>query len=430
MAFEGTVDQFPEATKSKEELLARAKEVVWYHTLPLSKDYTTPGIFALHDYVPYYLVPPSLKGVECLEVGAGNGYWSYELEKRGAKQVVATDIGDFGETDFSKMPGVDRPGMSGPGAFGEPLRIAATLYKSKLIYKLCSVYDLAPQRVGTHDLVFCGSMLMHLFGPHVALQRMSSICKNALLITTETEMSLDGASLVQFRGHEIPYVHFIPSPSALVNMIRCCGYEKVVRGPTFFLKFRDPAKPDLICHTSCIGLKDAAKPCFDLPRPQPVAQADRTADVELISHPVRVSPGQVFEAYVRVKNTGRTAWRGEENTPTALKLGFEVQTRSGGKVVPVGKVVESALPFLDYLPAGLTTLAKFTAQAPTVPGKFRFKPVVVQNGAVFRTNDVAVELEVDPNGAPPVTAPTSLRSVLSRVSPQGLKKFARKLLPK
>src|SRR5262249_46319894 len=148
----------------RSELLARAKEVGWYHTLKFGEDYTTPGYFDLDEFIPYYLMPGSLQGLDCLEVGTGNGYWSFVMEKRGARRVVATDISDFSETDFSSKPDTVKMTRNKPGAFGEAYRIAATLTGTKNCYKFCSVYDLSPERVGMHDLVFCGSMLMHLFG--------------------------------------------------------------------------------------------------------------------------------------------------------------------------------------------------------------------------------------------------------------------------
>src|SRR5712692_7649815 len=106
MAFEGTIDQFPEARQGRPELLARARELAWYHTLRLDETFTTRGMFALDEFLPYYMLPDSLTGLRCLEIGTGNGYWSFQMEGRGAEHVIATDIADYSQTDFSRVPGV------------------------------------------------------------------------------------------------------------------------------------------------------------------------------------------------------------------------------------------------------------------------------------------------------------------------------------
>ena len=63
MAFEGTIDRFPEHGRSRVELLERARQLSWYHTLRLDDTQTTQGIFALDEFQPYYLVPESLRGL-------------------------------------------------------------------------------------------------------------------------------------------------------------------------------------------------------------------------------------------------------------------------------------------------------------------------------------------------------------------------------
>jgi 2-polyprenyl-3-methyl-5-hydroxy-6-metoxy-1,4-benzoquinol methylase len=400
MSFEGTFDQFPEAAKSREALLARAKELPWYHAFPLGDGFTAPGLFDLTEYVPYYLLPAALRGLSCLEVGTANGFWSFQMEQRGAGRVLATDIKDYNNTDLSRTPATPPAPPAPEGSFHEPFRIAACLRRSRVEFGYCSVYDLAPAPVGTFDLVFCGSMLMHLFGPLVALQRMADVCKNTLLLTTETELTLDGSNLVQYRGQQLSYVHFVPAPSALVQMLQSCGYEQVVRGPTFYVDHRDRVRhPHRVCHTACVGLKDAARPCIDLPPPGPVAAAHRQAAVEVLSAPARAMPGQSCEIYVRVKNDSPAAWRGEGEA-TGLQLGYEIQhVSASGKASGWGPAVVSPLPFLDYLPAGLASMARLVIPIPEGPQKVRIRPVVLQQGGRFRSNEACAEVAVGPGFA-------------------------------
>ena len=157
------------------------------------------------------------------------------------------------------------PAPSPEGSYGEPFRIAAVLNRSRVNYKICSVYDLSPERVGVFDLVFCGSMLMHLKNPMAALGRIASVCGNCLVITTQTEIGFDGDSAARYLGHDIPFVHFVPSPDCIANMLKACGFAAVLRGPTFYLRFRDrQANQEALCHTSLVCLKDPEHPCIDI----------------------------------------------------------------------------------------------------------------------------------------------------------------------
>ncbi len=75
---------------------ARAREAVarnplWYHTIDVAPGVSTPGVFDLRPVVG--LLPwPDVRGKRCLDVGTYDGYLAFELERRGAAEVVVTDI--------------------------------------------------------------------------------------------------------------------------------------------------------------------------------------------------------------------------------------------------------------------------------------------------------------------------------------------------
>jgi 2-polyprenyl-3-methyl-5-hydroxy-6-metoxy-1,4-benzoquinol methylase len=63
----------------------------WYHTIEFPDGSATPGQFDHRDLVPHYGLPEDLAGKRALDVGSGNGFWAFELEKRGA-DVTSLDI--------------------------------------------------------------------------------------------------------------------------------------------------------------------------------------------------------------------------------------------------------------------------------------------------------------------------------------------------
>jgi len=410
MGFEGTIDQFPEAQNSRSELLARARQLTWYHSLRLDDSLTTSGLFALDEFVPYYLLPDSLDELRCLEVGAGNGYWSFEMERRGAPHITATDIADYSQTDFSTLFGKPplTTGPSAPGAFGEPLRVAASLLNSRVEYRLRSVYDLSPSTVGTHDLVFCASMLMHLFAPFLALRRIADICRDTFLLTTQTAPTLDGEPLVLFKGHEIPYVHFIPSPTCLLEMVRACGYERVLRGPTFMLRLRD--RSDEFPHTTLVAQKRVAGSRVLLSSPRFLDAAERRASVAIISAPRAVAPGATFYILVQVTNGSDTTWHASAGD-LALNLDYEARLVTPFEATEWTFVI-SGLPLVDYLPAHLSTVARLRVVAPPREGTLHIRPVVHQRRERFHGDIATCAVEV--------TASTPPTRIQSGTRPAGL----------
>jgi len=75
----------------------------WYHTLELAPGVVTPGGFDLRDMPDKVGLPASLGGQRCLDVGTFDGFWAFELERRGASEVLALDV-----------PAADRtPGVGG-----------------------------------------------------------------------------------------------------------------------------------------------------------------------------------------------------------------------------------------------------------------------------------------------------------------------------
>src|SRR5215210_2436846 len=65
----------------------------WYHRVELPGGVVTPGTSPAS--VKSYRLPDRLDGKRVLDVGAWDGFWTFEALKRGAKQVVAID--DFSD---------------------------------------------------------------------------------------------------------------------------------------------------------------------------------------------------------------------------------------------------------------------------------------------------------------------------------------------
>src|SRR3954447_21262848 len=75
-------------------LAAEADGYPWYHTLELGDGAVTKGMFDHRPHMHHYPIPADLTGKRCLDVATMDGYWAFEMERRGAASVTALDLED------------------------------------------------------------------------------------------------------------------------------------------------------------------------------------------------------------------------------------------------------------------------------------------------------------------------------------------------
>src|ERR1700722_16841200 len=139
-------------------------EKAWYHTISLPDGTCTPGIFDCRPVAATLPWPSAVDGGRCLDVGTADGFWAFEMEKRGAAEVIAIDVDDpkpLPSTPASRVGGLQ---SDPPPAINFAHRFASAhrALGSRVERIACSVYDLDPATGGRFDVVFCGTLLTHL----------------------------------------------------------------------------------------------------------------------------------------------------------------------------------------------------------------------------------------------------------------------------
>jgi tRNA (mo5U34)-methyltransferase len=229
------------------EVRRRLEEIGWYHTQELAPGLTTPGMFDLRPYVDRYGIPEELTGKRVLDVGTFEGFWAFELERRGA-DVVALDVDRIQELDW---PPRLRP--SEDARRGEGFELARRALGSSVERIGCSIYEATPERLGgTFDLVFCGSVLIHLRDPMLALERMAGLCAGELVFADEysRRLALLPWGGAEFRGESPWSTWWRPAPKTWLGMVRCAGFEDVREHGRFRMRFREQggAVPHVVLH--------------------------------------------------------------------------------------------------------------------------------------------------------------------------------------
>ena len=207
----------------------------WYHTIELGGGLVSKGVYDHRPIVDRYGFPESLEGKSALDVGTCDGFFAFEMERRGADPVVAIDLARYG--DFDWLPWI-REKLGRDADRRHNFDTAHAMRGSKVRHRICSVYDLSPETVGTFDCVFCGSLLLHLMNPLQALVNIRSVTREMAIVETTTSATLERASrggkpLLSFGyraresdlGESCIYWRF--STAALEEMLLYAGFSRV-----------------------------------------------------------------------------------------------------------------------------------------------------------------------------------------------------------
>jgi tRNA (mo5U34)-methyltransferase len=129
-------------------------------------------------------IPEDLSGMTVLDIGAWDGYFSLEFERRGAKRVLAIDTyaWDHGALDC--------------------FLLVREHFNSKVEYRRMDVHDLSPDEIGRFDLVFCAGVLYHMRNPLIGLERIRSVTAGRLILETH--------SLLPAAHEWVPLITFFP----------------------------------------------------------------------------------------------------------------------------------------------------------------------------------------------------------------------------
>ncbi|MHB8692677.1 MAG: class I SAM-dependent methyltransferase [Solirubrobacteraceae bacterium] len=205
----------------------------WYHTLELAPGVTTPGMFDLRGQVDRYGLPARLDGMRVLDVGTWDGFWAFELERRGAAEVVALDLDDERALDY---PPRRRPQTFPDMPRGAGFALAHEVLGSKVKRVVSSIYEADPAELGTFDLVFCGMVIVHLRDQLLALERIARLCSGTFISAEEPDWSIGWLPFpaVRYRAdRDSAVVFWLPSERAWRRMMWSAGFDQVERHARF-----------------------------------------------------------------------------------------------------------------------------------------------------------------------------------------------------
>ncbi len=228
------------------DLVEQAKERSWYHTLELKPGVWTDGWFDLRPSVRHYGLPEDMSGMRALEVGTWDGFWAFEMESRGA-DVVAIDLDDERDLDW---PPRFRPDTYPEAPRGAGFELAKQIRGSKVERVVRSIYDARPEDLGSFDIVFCGSVIIHLRDQMLALERIANLC-SGWFISAEVYDRRAGFvpfPAARFLGDRNKYVFWQPSIRTWRRMLWAAGFERVEQRSKFKMRSKDFTVRHVVFH--------------------------------------------------------------------------------------------------------------------------------------------------------------------------------------
>ena len=200
-----------------DEIRAAVDEIWWYHSIDLGHGIITPGWDRSPDRLHTMALPSDLTGKSVLDVGAWDGFFSFEAERRGAARVLATDGWAWDQ----------HPGLTGKAGF----HLARQVRQSRVEDRYLPVLDLGPEKIGTFDVVLFLGVLYHMRHPQLALEKVASVAGDLLILETHVDMLFAtrpamawypanelGGDLTNWCG---------PNPACVKAMLRDVGFKRI-----------------------------------------------------------------------------------------------------------------------------------------------------------------------------------------------------------
>jgi len=208
-------DSIREARKQHDHSQELA-EKGWYHSFELPDGTLIDGVNPLgrlRERFARFPVPGDLSGKRVLDIGAWDGWFSFEAERRGA-EVTAVDCCEA--PHFVELHGQ---------------------LSSKVDYRILEIYELTEAGLGKFDIVFLLGVLYHLRHPLLALEIVCGLTTDIAIVEsfvtdgdTWRDHTEDIPTLEFYEGYELAnqYDNWVgPSVACLLAMCRAAGFARV-----------------------------------------------------------------------------------------------------------------------------------------------------------------------------------------------------------
>lgn len=203
--------------------LKSADNINWFHSFELPDGSFIEGIKPLDiqraEADIYFSA--GVEGKTVLDIGAWDGFFSYEAERRGAKRVLATDHFCWSGLGWGTRDGFD---------------FMHDTLESRVDSLDVDLPDLDPTVLGRFDVVLFLGVLYHVKDPYSCLEAAARMSSDHLVIETVTALAQEPLPAMRlYRPGELgddPTNFWAPNIPAIEVMLKNFGYSKIDAVPS------------------------------------------------------------------------------------------------------------------------------------------------------------------------------------------------------
>lgn len=188
-------------------------EIPWWHSIDLGDGVVTPGRDDSAAKLERLALPADLRGKTVLDIGAWDGYFSFEAERRGAARVVAMDFYTW------------RSGMK------RGFELARSQLGSRVEDLELRVEDLSADAVGSFDVVLLLGVLYHVPDMLGTLERVAGVTGEILAVETLVDAIWTRRPMVAYYPGDCfandPSNQFGPNIPACTAMLDAVGFDRI-----------------------------------------------------------------------------------------------------------------------------------------------------------------------------------------------------------
>lgn len=196
----------------------RMEKLPWFHSIDFGNGLVSPGVTplkVLQKQAAIYF-KKDISGLSVIDVGAWDGFNSFEAKRRGAGHVLATDHfawsdqcwGDKASFDFAKS------------------RLALDIDE-----KVIDLPDINVDSVGQFDVMLFLGVFYHLKNPLAELERLSPVCRKMIIVETHLDaLKIKQPAMVFYPTDELngdSTNWWGPNPRCVEKMLNVVGFPKV-----------------------------------------------------------------------------------------------------------------------------------------------------------------------------------------------------------
>jgi SAM-dependent methyltransferase len=214
----------------------------WYHSYYFDNGFVREGDYDIGRDVQDYCFPEAMEGMTVLDVGTGSGWFATYFEQMGADVTTVDargycDFDIFGRDSYpdvaQEKSNPDRVLEDGRSIYYSPVSKGFWVMKDILglraRYVNARAYDIQPALFSGQrfDLVFMGSILMHLRDPIGALMAAHSVCQGQLIATSymQGDGSVPTMTMPIAAGDGISW--WVPNEACLEQWIKAAGFPRL-----------------------------------------------------------------------------------------------------------------------------------------------------------------------------------------------------------